>query len=143
MGTEWGRGNLRRMPVAAATTAAVKSRLGRQASRERDTLRAPKQPHAREREGVIIWMRKTFQTSITTDQPTCLVTSDCGGPLLDQAVTRPLARSLRMPLKILGRAAAPPRAASGASGVRNGGLQETSPRPPRHEWRRGGGFGIA
>ena len=35
MGTEWGRGNLRRMPVAAATTAAVKSRLGRQASRER------------------------------------------------------------------------------------------------------------
>ena len=31
IGTE---GNLRRMPVAAATTAAVKSRLGRQASRE-------------------------------------------------------------------------------------------------------------
>ena len=53
MGTEWGRGNLRRMPVAAATTAAVKSRLGRQASRERDTLRAPKQSPAREIEGVI------------------------------------------------------------------------------------------
>ena len=87
-------------------------------------------------------MRKTFQNSITTDQPTCLVTSDCGGPLLDQAVTRPLARSLRMPLKILGRAAAPPRAASGASGVRSAGDVAVFAPPRRMGDRSGGGAAV-